>query len=90
MVSHKPIPERRCVGCSERKTKKELIRIVRLPDGGGVEVDLTGKKSGRGAYICPNKACLRRARKRLETNLGCEIPDEVFARLESELDNADG
>lgn len=83
----KKIPERRCVGCSEKKPKRELIRIVRLPESNDVEIDLTGKKSGRGAYICPSKACLKKARKRLETNLECSIPDEIFIKLEDEIDN---
>ncbi len=82
----KKTPERKCVGCSERKAKNELIRIVRLPDGGGVELDRTGKKSGRGAYICPSAMCLKKAKKRLEVNLECKIPDEVFAKLEAEIE----
>lgn len=90
MTAQKKIPERRCVGCGEKKSKRELIRIVRLADGGGVEVDLTGKKSGRGAYICPSKACLKKARRRLESNLECEIPDEIFANLENEIENING
>ncbi|MBQ0126184.1 MAG: YlxR family protein [Clostridiales bacterium] len=85
-VSQKKVPERRCVGCSERKPKKELIRIVRLPESQTIEVDLTGKKSGRGAYICPSKTCLKKARKRLEANLECPIPDEIFTKLENEID----
>lgn len=85
-AAQKKIPERRCVGCSERKSKKELIRIVRLPDSTTIEVDLTGKKSGRGAYICPSKACLKKARKRLEGNFECAIPDEIYTRLEEEID----
>lgn len=84
------MPERRCIGCSEKKQKRELIRIVRLPDSESVEIDLTGKKSGRGAYICPKKTCLARARKRLESNLECKIPDEIFSRLESEIDGSNG
>ena len=89
MSVQKKIPERRCVGCSEKKPKRELIRIVRLPDSENVEIDLTGKKSGRGAYICPRKTCLRRAHKRLEANLECKIPDDIFAKLESEIENTD-
>lgn len=83
----KKVPERKCIGCSEKKAKNELIRIVRLPDGGGVEIDRTGKKSGRGAYICPSKACLKKARKRLETSLECKIPDEILEKLELEIEN---
>lgn len=83
----KKIPERQCVGCKERKPKKELIRVVRLPDENGVEIDLTGKKSGRGAYICPKVDCLKKARKRLEYSLECEIPDELFKKLEDDIKN---
>ena len=82
----KKTPERKCVGCSEKKAKNELIRIVRLPDEKGVELDRTGKKSGRGAYICPSAACLKKAKKRLEANLECKIPDEVFEKLEKEIE----
>lgn len=82
----KKTPERKCVGCSEKKAKNELIRIVRLPDEKGVELDRTGKKSGRGAYICPSASCLKKAKKRLEANLECKIPDEVFERLEKEIE----
>lgn len=85
-ASQKKIPERRCVGCSEKRSKKELIRIVRLPESNDVEVDLTGKKSGRGAYICPSKLCLKKAHKRLESNLECTIPEEIFKKLEEEIE----
>ncbi|MBR6050629.1 MAG: YlxR family protein [Clostridia bacterium] len=90
MTAQKKIPERRCVGCGEKKTKRDLIRVVRLANDGGVEIDLTGKKSGRGAYICPSKACLKKARRRLESNLGCEIPDDLFQKLEDEIGNVNG
>jgi len=82
------VPERQCIGCRERKSKFDLIRIVRLPDGAGIELDRTGKKPGRGAYICPKKECLKLARKRLASTLETEIPDEIFARLEKEIENA--
>lgn len=82
----KKIPERKCIGCSEKKAKSELIRIVRLPDSGGIEIDRTGKKSGRGAYICRSKACLKKARRRLEASLMCTIPDEIFEKLELEIE----
>ena len=80
-------PERRCVGCNETKPKTELVRIVRSPEG-EVSVDPGGKKSGRGAYLCRSAVCLKAARKskRLERALSCAIPDEVYARLEGELD----
>ncbi len=82
----KKIPERRCVGCGERFPKSALIRVVRTPEG-EICLDRTGKKSGRGAYLCHNSACLKLARKanRLARNLECEIPDTVYARLEAEL-----
>ena len=66
--------------------KKELVRIVRTPDG-TISLDTTGKKSGRGAYICKNPACLSKARKarRLEKNLECIIPDEIYVKLEEEF-----
>ncbi len=85
--SNKKIPERKCIGCSEKKAKNELLRIVRLPNDGGVELDRTGKKSGRGAYICPSASCLKKAKKRLESNLECKIPDEVFEKLELEIES---
>ena len=82
----KKTPERKCIGCSEKKAKNELIRIVRLPYEKRVELDRTGKKSGRGAYICPSASCLKKAKKRLEASLECKIPDEVFEKLETEIE----
>lgn len=81
------IPVRRCVGCGEHFPKNSLIRILRSPDG-EISLDFTGKKSGRGAYICKNLQCLRRARRsgRIESSLGCPIPDEVYDKLEGELE----
>lgn len=80
------IPERQCMGCNQKKPKPDLLRVVRAPDG-GVSLDFTGKKSGRGAYICRDVNCLRKAVKtrRLSRSLECEIPDEVFAAMEEEL-----
>lgn len=82
----KSVPMRRCVGCMGQFEKRELIRVVRAPDG-EVSLDFGGKKSGRGAYICRNTSCLKKAikSKRLEKNLECEIPEEVYNRLEGEL-----
>ena len=79
-------PVRRCTGCGEHFPKKELVRVVRLPDG-AIALDGGGKMSGRGAYICKSAACLKKARKarRLESSLECSIPDEVYERLEEEL-----
>ena len=86
----KKIPVRMCSGCGQHFPKKELVRVVRSPQG-EISVDLTGKKSGRGAYICQNVECLRKARKakRLERALGCQIPDEVYGRLEEELSGSE-
>lgn len=82
----KKIPMRMCSGCMDHKPKKELIRVVRTPEG-EIRVDRTGKCSGRGAYICPNAMCLQKARKakRFERTLACKIPEEVYERLETEL-----
>lgn len=82
----KKIPMRKCTGCNEMKPKKELVRIVRDPEG-NISVDLTGKKSGRGAYICKTAQCLAAAKKakRLERAFECSIPEEVYERLEGEI-----
>ena len=86
----KKIPMRQCLGCNEHKPKGELLRAVRSPEG-TVALDFTGKKSGRGAYICKNAACLKQARRtqRLSRNLECEIPDSVMAAMEAELEGAE-
>ena len=80
------VPTRRCTGCGEHFPKSTLIRVLRTPDG-EVILDLTGKKSGRGAYICKNAACFKKARKtkRIETSLECSISDELYNRMEEEL-----
>ena len=85
------IPVRQCMGCNEHKPKAELLRVVRSPDG-AVSLDFTGKKSGRGAYICREVKCLQRARKsrRLERVLECSIPDEVYDAMEQELNDCAG
>ncbi len=82
----KKLPVRMCAGCSEHKPKKELVRVVRTPQG-EILLDLTGKRSGRGVYVCPNLECLKKARKakRLERALDCQIPEEVYDRLEEEM-----
>ena len=79
-------PERKCTGCQGKFPKNSLIRVLRTPEG-EIVLDTTGKKSGRGAYICKNAACFQKARKagRFERNLECEIPDTVYDRLEVEL-----
>ena len=87
----KKIPMRMCVGCREMKEKKTLIRVVRSPEG-DVSLDPTGKKSGRGAYVCPNPACLKKAVKAraLERAFSAQIPAEIYARLEAEMERGDG
>ena len=82
----KKIPERKCMGCNEKKPKKELVRIVRTPEG-EVMLDVTGKKSGRGAYICPKVSCYEKAfkSKRLERTLEVEIPDSVYEQAKENL-----
>lgn len=86
----KKLPERRCSGCGERFPKPSLIRVVRSPEG-EISLDFTGKKAGRGAYICKNATCLKKARRarRLESNLSCAIPDAVYDALEGELASAE-
>lgn len=80
------IPMRQCMGCNEHKPKIELLRVVRSPEG-EISLDFTGKKNGRGAYLCHDVKCLRRVRKskRIEHNLACEIPDDVWDTMEREL-----
>ncbi len=79
-------PTRRCTGCGEHFPKNTLIRVLRTPEG-EVVLDLTGKKNGRGAYICKSAACLKKARKskRIESSLECAISDELYERMEEEL-----
>ena len=86
-MQQKKIPQRQCMGCRERKEKRELIRVVRAPDG-GVSLDYRGKAPGRGAYICPDMACLKKAirSKALERSLEVAIPEEIYARLEQEME----
>lgn len=86
MAAVKKIPMRMCLGCGEMKPKKELVRVVKTPED-EILLDITGKKSGRGAYICPNIECLAKARKarRMEKNFACRISDEVYDSLEREL-----
>lgn len=79
---------RKCTGCGEMKSKKEMVRVVRNKEG-EISLDLTGKKAGRGAYICKNVACLQAARKNrgLERAFSCRIPTEVYEEMETELAN---
>lgn len=88
-MTAKKQPMRRCLGCMESKLKKELVRVVRPPDG-PVCVDATGRRNGRGAYLCPSRDCLQKARKahRLEHALACEIAPEVYDALEAAIETA--
>ena len=81
------IPQRQCVGCRTMRDKKELIRVVKSPEG-DIALDATGKKSGRGAYVCPNGECLKKARKSraLERAFDTAIPPEVYETLEKEME----
>ena len=85
-MHQKKIPMRMCTGCGEMKPKKELVRVVKSPEG-EVSLDLTGKKPGRGAYVCRSAECLKAARKarRLERAFSCRIPDTVDDRMEEAL-----
>ena len=87
MQKPRKIPQRQCVGCREMKEKKSLLRIVRTPEG-EILLDSTGKKSGRGAYVCPDPACLKKARKSraLERAFETAIPPEVYDALEKEME----
>ena len=87
----KKIPQRQCMGCRERKPKKELIRVVRGTDG-TVSLDFGGKSPGRGAYICPNPDCLQKAikSKSLDRSLEVTIPQEVYSRLQKEMEEKNG
>ena len=86
MPKVKKIPQRQCVGCREMKDKKSLLRVVRSPEG-AVSLDFTGKKPGRGAYVCPDPACLKKARKSraLERAFSSLIMDEVWEGLEKQM-----
>lgn len=84
----KKIPLRQCVGCGEMKNKKEMMRVLRTAEG-DICLDITGKKNGRGAYLCKNGECLKMARrnKGLERSFKMNIPNEVYDNLEKEFEN---
>ena len=88
----KKVPMRQCLGCREMKPKKELIRVVRSPDGATVSLDFQGKAPGRGAYLCPDAACLKKAIKSraLERAFSTAIPPEIYSHLEEEMSAQDG
>ena len=85
----KKIPQRQCMGCRERKEKRQMIRVVRCTDG-SVNLDFSGKMNGRGAYVCPDPECLKKAlrSRALDRSLEVTIPEEVIARLEKEMEGA--
>lgn len=84
------IPVRQCLGCNEHKPKKEMIRVLRTPEG-EIVLDLTGKKSGRGAYVCPSLSCFKKARKskRIESVLECKIPEEIYDEMEKNISESE-
>ncbi len=83
----KKIPQRQCMGCRERKNKRDLLRVVRTAEGSAV-LDFSGKLNGRGAYVCPDMECLKKCRKSraLERCLEITIPDQVYERMEKEME----
>ncbi len=87
MQKVRKLPQRQCVGCREMKNKRDLIRVVRSPEG-EVSLDFKGKKPGRGAYVCPSGECLKRARKSraLERSFETAIPPEVYDQLEQQME----
>ena len=90
MEQKKKIPLRQCVGCAERKPKGELLRVVRSPEG-EISLDKTGRKNGRGVYVCSNVKCFNKARKsgKLAGHLECTIPEEVLEALETEIEQGE-
>lgn len=89
MQKAKKIPVRQCLGCSAHKEKREFIRVVRTPEG-DISLDLVGKMSGRGAYICRNVQCLKKARKtgRIESALECKISDDIYDKMALEIEES--
>jgi predicted RNA-binding protein YlxR (DUF448 family) len=83
---NKKVPMRQCVGCGEMKSKKELLRVIKTPED-EIVLDTTGRKNGRGAYICASMECLKNAQKKrgLERSLKVSIPEEVYESLEQEM-----
>ena len=84
----KKIPQRRCLVCQEAKDKNELLRIVRSPEG-LVSIDLTGRKPGRGAYLCKNEACLMKAKKTkvLSKTFSMQVEDEIYDKIKEVIDH---
>ena len=90
-LPQKKVPIRQCVGCRERRPKREMVRVVRSPEG-EVSLDLRGKANGRGAYICRNPECLKKAlrSRALERAFEAAVPGEVAQALLQEMESADG
>ena len=91
MQKPRKLPQRQCLGCREMKNKRDLIRAVRSPEG-EITLDFKGKKPGRGAYVCPQAECLRKARKSraLERAFSAAIPPEVYEQLEEQMREENG
>ena len=89
MMNKKKTPMRQCVGCKEMRNKKDMMRVLRTSDG-EVVLDTTGKKNGRGAYLCMTKECLEKARKNkgLERSFKINIPDEIYEGMEREFEES--
>lgn len=86
-MAMKKIPLRQCIGCGEMKSKREMIRVIRTQEG-EILLDATGRKNGRGAYLCPSEECLKKAvkNKGLERSFKMAIPKEVYENLEKEME----
>ena len=86
----KKVPMRQCIGCQEMKSKKEMIRVIRTPEG-EICIDATGRRNGRGAYVCRDLTCLKKAAKNhgIERSLKMQIPEDVYLRLEEEMKDID-
>lgn len=89
-MANKKNPLRKCVGCQEMKEKKELIRVIKTPED-EIVLDETGRKNGRGAYICKNHECFQKAKKTkaLERSLKIKVSDEIYNELEKEMNSFD-
>ena len=90
MSTEKKVPPRQCIGCGEMKNKRDLIRVLKTTDG-QITIDATGRKNGRGAYLCPSMDCFKKAvkGKGLERSFKMAIPKEVYESLEKEMEQLD-
>ena len=90
MSTEKKVPQRQCIGCGETKNKRDLIRVLKTTDG-QITIDATGRKNGRGAYLCPSMDCFKKAvkGKGLERSFKMAIPKEVYESLEKEMEQLD-